>query len=133
LNAAGVQAGALYAEFMGAEEVFRNGENVGFGGSIPVDKAMSDDVLLAYEMNGQTLPQIHGFPIRAVVPGYIGARSVKWLTTITLQTTPSKNYFQDHAYRLFHRPENVDWTRAAAAFSEQALLPQKKAHFLETR
>ncbi|HRH61363.1 MAG TPA: molybdopterin-dependent oxidoreductase, partial [Chitinophagaceae bacterium] len=97
LAAAGVQPGALHVEFMGAEDVFRQGRNVGFGASIPIDKAMSDDVLLAYEMNGAPLQPTHGFPLRAVVPGYIGARSVKWLVHITLQQTPSKNYFQDHA------------------------------------
>jgi sulfite oxidase len=50
--------------------------------------------------------------LRAVVPGYIGARSVKWLTRITLRATPSDNYFQAKAYRLFpphFRPDNVDW------------------------
>ena len=112
LMSAGVKPEALYVEFIGAEDVFRNGENVGFGASIPIEKAMTDDVLLAYEMNDQPLEPAHGYPIRVVVPGYIGARSVKWLTRITLQTEPSKNYFQDHAYRLFSpetNAENVDW------------------------
>lgn len=112
LKIAGVKSEALFVEFMGAEDVFRHGENVGFGASIPIDKAWSDDVLLAYEMNGKPLEPTHGFPLRAVVPGYIGARSVKWLTRITLLSSPSKNYFQDHAYRLFPpeaKPESVDW------------------------
>lgn len=112
LKLVGVQPEALFVEFMGAEDVFRNGKNVGFGASIPIDKAMTDDVLLAYEMNGKPLEPTHGFPLRSLVPGYIGARSVKWLTTITLLKAPSKNYFQDHAYRLFPpdaKPETVDW------------------------
>lgn len=112
LQSAGITTQAKYVAFMGADEVIRNGENVGFGASIPVLKAMTDDVLLAYEMNGQPLEPTHGFPLRVVVPGYIGARSVKWLTTITLQLEPSENYFQDHAYRLFPPeaiPETVDW------------------------
>ena len=112
LNAAGVDPNALYVEFIGAEEVFRQGKNVGFGASITTEKAMTDDVLLAYEMNGSLLEPAHGFPLRAIVPGYIGARSVKWLVRITPQEIPSKNYFQDHAYRLFPpgaRPETVDW------------------------
>ncbi|HYV95184.1 MAG TPA: sulfite oxidase [Chitinophagales bacterium] len=112
LMAAGIKETARYVEFTGADEVFRQGENVGFGASIPIDKGMSDDVLLAYEMNGNPLTPIHGFPLRAVVPGYIGARSVKWLTRITLLSGPSKNYFQDHAYRLFPpevNAETVDW------------------------
>ena len=43
---------------------------------------------------------LHGFPLRALVPGSIGARSVKWLTRITLGEEPSRNYFQRKAYRL---------------------------------
>ncbi|MFN0276284.1 MAG: molybdopterin-dependent oxidoreductase [Chitinophagales bacterium] len=109
---AGVKHDALHVAFMGADDVYRKGENVGFGASIPLEKAMTEDVLLAYEMNDAPLEPTHGFPLRVVVPGYIGARSVKWLTNITLQKEPSKNYFQDHAYRLFPpdaNPETVDW------------------------
>ena len=52
-----------------------------YGASIPVDKAMSPvgDVLLAYEMNGADLPPDHGYPVRVIIPGVVGARSVKWL------------------------------------------------------
>ncbi|MEO5673350.1 MAG: molybdopterin-dependent oxidoreductase [Chitinophagales bacterium] len=108
----GVKNEARYIEFMGADEVFRHGENVGFGASIQIEKGLSDEVILAYEMNDSPLEPTHGFPLRAVVPGYIGARSVKWLTRITLLKEPSKNYFQDHAYRLFPpeaKAETVDW------------------------
>jgi sulfite oxidase len=101
LKATGIKDAALFVEFMGADDVFRKGENVGFGGSIPIDKAWQNEVLLAYEMDGKPLEPTHGYPLRAIVPGFIGARSVKWLTTITLRETPSKNYFQDRAYRLF--------------------------------
>lgn len=112
LQMTGVRQEAQYVAFMGADEVIRHNENVGFGASIPVRKALTDDVILAYEMNGKPLEPTHGFPLRGLVPGYIGARSVKWLTHITLQEAPSKNYFQDHAYRLFPpeaKPETVIW------------------------
>ena len=112
LELAGVNTECLFVEFMGADDVFRHGENVGFGASIPIDKAITEDVLLAYEMNDLPLEPTHGFPLRVVVPGYIGARSVKWVTHITLLDHPSKNYFQDHAYRLFPpqaKPDTVVW------------------------
>ncbi|AHH99315.1 sulfite oxidase [Kutzneria albida] len=71
-----------------------------FGASIPLAKAMSDEVLLAWRMNGQPLHAVHGAPVRVVVPGYIGARSVKWVDRVTVREHPSLNYFQDVAYRL---------------------------------
>lgn len=71
-----------------------------FGGSIPLRKAVAAEVLLAWAMNGERLPAVHGAPLRVVVPGYIGARSVKWLERVTLRRTPSANWFQDVAYRI---------------------------------
>ncbi|XP_014478463.1 PREDICTED: probable sulfite oxidase, mitochondrial isoform X3 [Dinoponera quadriceps] len=52
-----------------------------YGASIPISKAMDPrgDVILAYEMNGQPLSRDHGFPVRVIVPGVVGARNVKWL------------------------------------------------------
>jgi sulfite oxidase len=78
-------AGAGHVAFLGLDQMERGGEPFGFGGSIPIEKAMSAGTLLAYEMNGEPLPPLHGFPLRVIVPGYIGARSVKWLTNIHLQ------------------------------------------------
>jgi sulfite oxidase len=71
-----------------------------YGGSVPRAKALAPEVLLAWEMNGQPLPAVHGGPVRVIVPGYIGARSVKWVERVTLQDRPSENYFQATAYRL---------------------------------
>lgn len=52
-----------------------------YAASIPVSKAMSEqgDVLIAWEMNGQPIPRDHGGPLRVIVPGTTGARSVKWI------------------------------------------------------
>ena len=71
-----------------------------FGGSIPLDKACRPEVLLAWAMNGEPLPLVHGAPLRVVVPGYIGARSVKWLERIEVRSSPWQGYFQHVAYRL---------------------------------
>jgi len=114
LAAAGVQPGAAHVEFTGLDDVERNGQVFGFGGSIPLEKACSGETLLAYEMNGAPLSAAHGYPLRVVTPGYIGARSVKWLKEITVQAEGSKNYFYSRAYQLFPPqagPDNVDWEK----------------------
>ncbi|MER6632653.1 sulfite oxidase [Streptomyces sp. NPDC000987] len=81
-----------------------------YGGSIPAAKALGPEVLLAWAMNGEPLPRVHGGPLRAVVPGWIGARSVKWLTRITARSQPSAGYFQATAYRIL--PAGADTARA---------------------
>ena len=112
LRAAGCGDGPLYAAFTGLDEVDMAGRRFGFGGSIPLRKALGPEVLLAFEMNGEPLPPEHGAPLRVVVPGYIGARSVKWLGRISVQPGPSDNHFQTHDYKLLPPgtdPRDVDW------------------------
>jgi len=112
LAAAEPRRRARHAAFTGLDEAERHGHRFNFGGSIPLEKAMGPEVLLAYEMNGEPLPPVHGAPLRVVVPGYIGARSVKWVSRIDLQEDPSDNYFQAKAYRLFPAgvgADTVDW------------------------
>jgi sulfite oxidase len=114
LDAVGVKAEAKQAAFVGLDMCERKNKRFGFGGSIPIEKAMNADTLLALEMNGKPLAPVHGAPLRAIVPGYIGARSVKWLSQITLQEEPSDNYFQAHAYKIFPpqvNAENADWSK----------------------
>ena len=106
LEYAGIGAGAAHVAFTGLDDVERRGRRFGFGASIPLVKALTPEVLLAYEMNGEPLTALHGAPLRLVVPGYIGARSVKWLGEIALQARPSDNYFQAVAYR--HFPPEVE-------------------------
>lgn len=106
------EAKNLHVQFQGLDETERLGKRFNFGGSIPFEKAIHDEVILAYEMNGEPLSPVHGFPLRVVVPGYIGARSVKWLNQIIISDEPSQNYFQRIAYRLFDsntNAENVKW------------------------
>ncbi len=76
-----------------------------FGGSVPLDKACRPEVLLAWAMNGEPLHPVHGAPLRVVVPGYIGARSVKWLERIELRPEPWMGYFQNVVYRLLPEDE----------------------------
>ena len=101
LAAAGVQeASARHVALTGLDESAEIDPPQPFGGSIPLAKARAPEVLLAWEMNGAALPPVHGGPLRLVVPGYYGARSVKWLSTIEVQERPSANHFQAQAYRV---------------------------------
>jgi sulfite oxidase len=114
LQAAGVYSESRHVAFTGLDEIEMGDQSFGFGGSIPIEKAMSLEVLLAYEMNGEPLAPEHGFPLRVVTPGYIGARSVKWLASISIQEEPSSNYYQTHAYKLFPPQvdeETADWSK----------------------
>lgn len=88
--------------------------------SIPVQKAASPDgdVLLAYEMNGEPLPLDHGFPVRAVVPGVVGARNCKWLAKVVASQEESNSHWQQQDYKAFPPSvtyDNVDWSAAPAA------------------
>jgi sulfite oxidase len=104
LAASELADGARHVELVGLDRVVRHDQEFGFGGSIAVRKAMDPDVLLATHLDGEPLPPEHGFPLRAVVPGWIGARSVKWLGRITVLRDASTNYFQQHAYRVAKTP-----------------------------
>ena len=102
LCAAGVSsADAEHVAFLGLDTMLRDGEREAFGSSIPLEKALCCEVLLAYAMNGEDLPLAHGCPLRVIVPGYIGARSVKWLSDIRVQQEPSDNHYQQVGYKLF--------------------------------
>jgi sulfite oxidase len=100
LALAGPLPSAAYVGFEGADLCSQPEPAERFGGSIPLDKAGRSEVLLAWAMNGAALPRVHGGPLRVVVPGYIGARSVKWLERIEVRSTPWPGYFQHVAYRL---------------------------------
>ena len=116
LRAAGAGKGSkLHVAFEASDEVVMPKEGrFTYGASIPMDKAMSEEVLLAYAMNGAPLAPEHGFPLRVVVPGYAGVRSPKWLTTITVQEKPSDNHMQARDYKLVPSDvteETVDWDK----------------------
>ncbi|HMJ32570.1 MAG TPA: sulfite oxidase [Baekduia sp.] len=100
LALAGPLPGAAYVGFEGADVSLEPEPAELFGGTIPLDKARRPEVLLAWAMNGEPLAPVHGAPLRVVVPGYIGARSVKWLERIEVRSTPWQGYFQHVVYRL---------------------------------
>ena len=107
LGAAGVDLDEGLHVAFSAPDVAQEASPVqSYGSSIPLSKAMSQEVLLAWEMNSEPLPRVHGGPVRVVVPGYIGARSVKWVTGMTVQPAPSANYFQASDYRIL--PPDAD-------------------------
>uniref|UniRef100_A0A1B6BW31 sulfite oxidase n=1 Tax=Clastoptera arizonana TaxID=38151 RepID=A0A1B6BW31_9HEMI len=83
--------------------------NVPYGASIPIEKGMDPrgDVLLAYEMNGETLTRDHGFPVRVIVPGTVGARNVKWLGSIIVSKEESDSFWQQKDYKGFS--PSTDW------------------------
>ncbi|WP_072686959.1 sulfite oxidase [Rhodococcus marinonascens] len=107
LEACGVHtARSLHVEFTAPDVADEATPPQQYGSSIPLSKALSDEVLLVWEMNSEPLPRVHGGPVRVVVPGYIGARSVKWITGINVQDHPSDNYFQTTAYHIL--PADAD-------------------------
>jgi DMSO/TMAO reductase YedYZ molybdopterin-dependent catalytic subunit len=68
--------------------------------SIPLEKALHPDTILAYEMNGRPLPLLHGAPLRVITPGWMGDACIKWLTDITLQEEESSGHYMQTAYRM---------------------------------
>ena len=87
-----------------------------YGASISIEKATNPrgDVLLAYEMNGKELSRDHGFPVRAIVPGVVAARSVKWLTRVEVAEGEGENHHQKNDYRGVNPGVNwdtVDWSK----------------------
>lgn len=73
-------------------------EPISYARSLPRDKALRRDVLIAYQMNGRELPLHHGYPVRAIVPGHYGMASVKWLTHIEAVREPFRGYWQTSDY-----------------------------------
>ncbi len=100
LNQAGVRTGANTVIFHGADsgDVENLPARTHFARAIPLEKAMDTSTLLAYEMNGEPLPAEHGFPLRALVPGWYGMDSVKWLSRVEISDRPFKGYFQQEEY-----------------------------------
>uniref|UniRef100_A0A8H7XT72 Sulfite oxidase n=1 Tax=Psilocybe cubensis TaxID=181762 RepID=A0A8H7XT72_PSICU len=99
----GLAEGGKHLEFYGADSYFKQGQLMNYVVSVPWSKVKSNEVILAWSMNGEPLPKIHGFPLRAVVFGYIGARSCKWLYRIKAISEPSRAPVQSREYLYFNQ------------------------------
>jgi DMSO/TMAO reductase YedYZ molybdopterin-dependent catalytic subunit len=103
LRAAGVKAGGAHVAGQGgdfgvvatAAPVIR---------SVPMAKAMEEHTLIAWGMNETPLPKVHGYPLRLVVPGWVGSASTKWLRTLTVLEAPFKGTYMDGSYRIPRNP-----------------------------
>ncbi|HEY2410713.1 MAG TPA: sulfite oxidase [Pirellulaceae bacterium] len=125
LTRANVKTSATHVWFEGLDPIKeKDGSVAPFGGSIPLERMWQATssrkqkaAILAYAMNGQPLTAEHGYPLRSIVPGYIGARSVKWLTKITLSDKPSPNHYVAEAYKLVQSDSKDEAAAAEPIYS----------------
>jgi DMSO/TMAO reductase YedYZ molybdopterin-dependent catalytic subunit len=99
LAKAGLAANAARVRFTGLDVPLTDGAPQ-FIKSIPMDIAMRDDVLVAWGMNDEPLPLLHGFPLRIVVPGWFSTYWVKMLATIEVLTGEDDSYYVAKSYRV---------------------------------
>jgi sulfite oxidase len=111
---------ARHVWFEGLDQIKRDNGTIPFGASIPIEKAMQTEpnigALLVTQMNARPLTADHGFPLRTVVPGYIGARSVKWLGKILVSDQPSTNHYVATAYKIVKQTKPLDWKEAGPIY-----------------
>ncbi len=79
--------------------------------SLPIEKALDPDTIVALYMNGEPLPIDHGFPARLVVPGWYGMDSIKWIESIRAQHEPFEGFYVQHRYREHRGPDGLDTGR----------------------
>lgn len=102
LEKAGLKDTAKHVQFRGLDQV--PGKVPPFIRSIPIEKALDADTLIATHMNGAPIPAHHGYPARALTPGWVGAASCKWLTEITVLEKPAEGNFMSPGYRFPNAP-----------------------------
>ncbi len=102
LDRAGVKSSGKHVMFRGLDEV--PGKVPPFIRSIPIEKALDGDTLIATHMNGRPLTKHHGFPARALTPGWVGSASCKWLTEIKVLETEFAGTFMNPGYRFPNQP-----------------------------
>jgi len=97
LKRAGLKSSGLFVTMNGADRGL--GSQPDFVRQLPIAKATHPDTLVAYEMNGQPIAPLHGFPLRAIVPGWEGAYSIKWLTTVRVIDREFDGFWVATGYR----------------------------------
>jgi sulfite oxidase len=102
LEKAGLKDTARHVQLRGLDQV--PAKVPPFVRSIPIEKALDPDTLIAMQMNGVFIPAHHGYPARAIAPGWVGAASCKWLTEITVLDKPAEGNFMNPGYRFPNTP-----------------------------
>ena len=103
LDRAGIKAGAVGVRFKGLEKPVAEGAPH-FMKSLDIDHARDGEVMLAYQMNGEQMPRLNGFPQRLIVPGWYSTYWVKMLNDIEVLDAPDQNYWMKTAYRIPDTP-----------------------------
>nr|MDQ2658989.1 molybdopterin-dependent oxidoreductase [Verrucomicrobiota bacterium] len=110
-----------------------------YADTFPIEKALEPTTLIAYEMNGERLPDRHGFPARAIVPGYFGEKHVKWITRIELAGEDAEGFYEKQGWgpdfmvpirARIDVPYEEEWIEAATAAKG---IPMKGVAFAGTK
>jgi sulfite oxidase len=97
LKRAGLSSTARFVTMNGADRGI--GQQPDFVRQVPIDKALHADTLIAYEMNGEPIHPLHGFPLRTIIPGWEGAYSIKWLTELRVLDREFDGFWVATGYR----------------------------------
>ena len=132
LEEAGILDGGIEVVFFGSdegeEEIRGNAVRQNFARSMSVEDAMDPNLLLAWELNGQTLPVAHGAPLRLVAPGWYGVASVKWLKRIEVRPTRFMGRFMARDYVTLReevRDGQTVWTESSVGRARVNSMPAK--------
>ncbi|MGW1279971.1 sulfite oxidase [Streptomyces tsukubensis] len=132
LELAGVSPSAVSVMPRGLDDPFAvDGVDLGrVRRPLPIAKAV-DDVILAYEMNGEPLPPDHGFPVRLIVPSWIGIASVKWVGDIEVAEVPQSSPWDTRFYRLFGAAHPVEGSPPLSRQTVKSLVELESGAALE--
>lgn len=133
LDRAGIKEGTVEIVLEGTDqgEISEEPKTPGtihFARSLTLQKARQPEVILAYQMNGKDLTPEHGFPVRAIIPGWYGMASVKWLSRIIATATPFDGYFQTLEYAYWKRKNGLPTLTPVTAVQVKAEIARPMLH-----